>query len=65
MLDEAGPNLKVISSYSTGYDHIDVTEATKVSLLRLLVMDFAEATADLTFALILAISRRIVSLTNL
>ena len=29
MLDEAGPNLKVISSYSTGYDHIDVTEATK------------------------------------
>jgi glyoxylate reductase len=61
VLDEAGPNLKVISSYSTGYDHIDVTEATKRGVVVATTGDvLAEATADLTFALILAISRRIV-----
>ena len=29
VMDAAGPNLKVISSYSTGIDHIDIKEATK------------------------------------
>jgi len=28
MMDAAGPSLKVISSYSTGFEHIDVKEAT-------------------------------------
>jgi glyoxylate reductase len=61
VLEEAGPNLKVISSYSTGYDHIDVTEATKRGIIVATTGDIlAETTADLTFALILAISRRIV-----
>jgi glyoxylate reductase len=61
VLEEAGPDLKVISSYSTGYDHIDVTEAEKRGIIVATTGDIlAETTADLTFALILAISRRIV-----
>ncbi len=61
VLEEAGPNLKVISSYSTGYDHIDVREATRRGIFVTTTGDvLAETTADLTFGLILAISRRIV-----
>lgn len=61
VLEEAGPDLKVISSYSTGYDHIDVVEATRRGIVVANTGDvLAEATADLTFGLILAASRRIV-----
>jgi glyoxylate reductase len=61
VLEKAGPNLKVISSYSTGYDHIDVTEATRRGIVVTTTGDvLAETTADFAFALILAISRRIV-----
>lgn len=61
VLEEAGPNLKVISSYSTGYDHIDVREATRRGIFVTTTGDvLAETTADLTFGLILAISRRLV-----
>jgi glyoxylate reductase len=61
VLEEAGPSLKVISSYSTGYDHIDVQEATRRGIIVTTTGDvLAETTADLTFGLILAISRRIV-----
>jgi glyoxylate reductase len=57
----AGPNLKVISSYSTGFDHIDVQEATKRGIYVTFTADIlSEATADLTFSLILAIARKIV-----
>lgn len=58
----AGPNLKVISSYSTGFEHIDVKEATARGIYVTYTADIlAEATADLAFALILACARRIVS----
>jgi glyoxylate reductase len=61
VLEEAGPNLQVVSSYSTGYDHIDMTEAKRRGIVVASTGDvLAEATADLTFGLILAISRRIV-----
>jgi glyoxylate reductase len=61
LLQGAGPDLKVISSYSTGYDHIDVVEATKRGIVVTTTGDIlAEATADLTFGLILAISRKLV-----
>jgi glyoxylate reductase len=60
VMDAAGSNLKVISSYSTGVDHIDVKEATKRGIYVTCTGDIlTEATADLTFALMLAISRRI------
>jgi glyoxylate reductase len=62
MMDAAGPQLKVISSYSTGFEHIDVKEATSRGIIVTFTSDIlAEATADLTFGLILACARNIVS----
>jgi glyoxylate reductase len=61
VMDAAGPSLKTISSYSTGFEHIDVKEATTRGIYVTYTADIlAEATADLTFALILACARRIV-----
>jgi glyoxylate reductase len=61
VMDSAGSNLKVISSYSTGVDHIDVKEAIKRGIYVTCTGDIlTEATADLTFALILATSRQVV-----
>lgn len=62
VMDAAGPNLKVISSYSTGFEHIDAKEATARGIYVTYTADIlAEATADLTFALILACARGIVN----
>jgi glyoxylate reductase len=62
VMDAAGSKLKVISSYSSGYDHIDVGEATARGVYVTFTSHVpAEATADLTFALILACARNIVS----
>ena len=62
VLDAAGQNLKVISSYSSGYDHIDVKEATSRGIYVTFTSDIpAEATADLAFALLLACARNIVA----
>ena len=61
VIDTAGPSLKVISSYRTGIDHIDVYEATKRGISVTSTGDIlTETTADLTFALILAIARQII-----
>jgi glyoxylate reductase len=61
LLDAAGPNLKVISSYSTGYEHIDVKAATERGIRVTFTADIlAEATADLAFALLLACARNVV-----
>ena len=58
---DASPRLRVVSSYSVGYEHIDVDEATK---RRIYVTNtpgvLTEATADLTWALLMATARRIV-----
>ena len=62
IMDKAGSNLKIISSYSTGFEHIDIKEATARGIYVTYTGDIlAEATADLTFALILACSRNIVT----
>ncbi|MDR4510894.1 MAG: D-glycerate dehydrogenase [Nitrososphaeraceae archaeon] len=61
IMDEAGNNLKVISTYSTGYEHVDIEEASRRGIYVTNTGNIlAEATADLTFALILAVGRRIV-----
>lgn len=61
VMEKAGPKLKVISTLSTGYDHIDIKEAKKRGIYVAFTGDvLSEATADLTFALILAISRKVV-----
>jgi glyoxylate reductase len=65
VMEKAGPKLKVISTLSTGYDHIDVKEAKKRGIHVTFTGEvLSEATADLTFALILAISRNVVLADN-
>jgi glyoxylate reductase len=62
VMDAAGTQLKVISSYSTGFEHIDVKEATARGIYVTFTSDIlAEATADLTFSLLLACARNLVS----
>lgn len=61
IMDAAGSNLKVISTLSTGYEHIDIGGATKRGIYVTTTGNIlSEATADLTFGLILALSRKIV-----
>lgn len=60
VIDNAGESLKIISTYSTGYNHIDIDEATRKGIYVTYTGDvLTEATADLTFGLILSIARRI------
>lgn len=62
VMDAAGPNLKIISSFSTGFEHIDVQEATRRGIYVTYTADIlAEATADLAFALMLACARNVVA----
>ncbi len=61
VLDAAGPQLRVVSTYSVGFDHIDVEECTKRGIYVCNTPGvLTEAVAELTWALILAICRRIV-----
>ena len=65
VMEKAGPKLKVISTLSTVYDHIDIKEAKKRRIQVTFTGEvLAEATADLTFALILAVSRKVVLADN-
>lgn len=57
----AGVNLKVIANYAVGYDNIDIKTATRRNICVTNTPDvLTEATADLTWALICAVSRRII-----
>lgn len=57
---EASPQLKVVSTYSVGYDHIDVSEATKRGIYVTYTPGvLTDATADATWALLMAAARRI------
>ncbi len=57
----SGGRLKVISSYSVGYDHIDIDAATKHGIYVAYTPEvLTETTADLAFALMLAVARRVV-----
>jgi len=58
---EKGIKLKVISNYAVGFNNIDVNTATKKGIYVTNTPGIlTETTADFTFALLLAISRRIV-----
>ena len=53
--------LKVISAYSVGYDNIDISAATKRGIpVTNLPEVVTESTAELAFALMLALSRRLI-----
>ena len=61
IIDAAPPSLKVISTASAGYNHIEVTEATKKGIYVCNAADGpTEATADIAFALLLSVARRVV-----
>lgn len=61
IMDMAGSNLKIISTFSTGYEHIDITEARKRNIrVGYTGSILTETTADLAFGLMLCIGRRIV-----
>lgn len=58
---EAAANLKVISNYAVGFNNIDIDAATKRKIpVCIMPSILTNATADLTFGLILAVARRIV-----
>ncbi|KAH9507872.1 hypothetical protein Btru_053103 [Bulinus truncatus] len=60
LLDEAGPSLRVVSTMSVGYDHIDVQECLRRNILLGYTPGIlTSATAELTVALLLATSRRL------
>lgn len=59
-LDAAGSQLKVISTLSVGYDHIDIEECKKRGIFVGNTPDvLTDAVAELTIALILATIRRL------
>ncbi len=58
---EANPNLRVVSNFAVGYNNIDVDAARELGIVVTNTPGvLTEATADLTMALILAVTRRIV-----
>ena len=61
LLDRA-PRLRVIANYAVGYDNFDIPAATARGVLLTNTPEvLTEATADFTWALLLAVSRRLVA----
>lgn len=57
----AAPSLKIISQYAVGYDNIDVKEATRRGIAVTNTPDvLTDASADFSWALLMAVSRRVV-----
>ncbi|KEK23678.1 2-hydroxyacid dehydrogenase family protein [Bacillus gaemokensis] len=57
---DAAPNLKIIANYGAGYDNIDYTHAAEKGIAVTNTPKVStEATAELTFALLLAVARRV------
>jgi glyoxylate reductase len=60
-LSECGPELRVVANFGVGYDSVDVAAATKRGIVVSNTPDvLTGATAELTFALLLALLRRVV-----
>lgn len=61
VLDAAGPGLKVVANLAVGYDNVDVAAAAERGVVVTNTPGvLTEATADLTWALLLAAARRVV-----
>jgi glyoxylate reductase len=61
LLAQAGPQLKLIANYGNGVDHIDVEAAHERGIIVTNTPGvLTEDTADMTMALLLAVSRRLV-----
>ena len=60
VLEAAGPALKLIASFGTGVDHVDLAAAQRRGIIVTNTPGvLTEDTADMTMALILAVSRRL------
>jgi glyoxylate reductase len=60
VLDAAGPALRLIASFGTGVDHVDLAAAQRRGIIVTNTPGvLTEDTADMTMALILAVSRRL------
>ncbi len=58
---KAGRRLKIVANVAVGYDNIDVEAASELGIMVTNTPEvLTEATADLTFGLLLAVARRIV-----
>lgn len=61
VLDAAGPSLRVVANVAVGYDNIDVAACRDRGVVVTNTPDvLVDATADLTLALLLAVTRRLV-----
>ena len=61
VLDAAGPQLKIVANIAVGYDNFDVPAIRRHGVIPTNTPDvLTEATAELTWALILGIARRVV-----
>ncbi|MEJ5255861.1 MAG: D-glycerate dehydrogenase [Acidimicrobiales bacterium] len=57
---DAAPGLSIVANFAVGFDNIDVAEATRRGIVVTNTPDvLTEATADLTWALLLAAARRV------
>ena len=60
VLSQAGPNLRLIASFGTGVDHIDLATARQRGITVTNTPGvLTEDTADMTMALVLAVARRV------
>ncbi|KAI7811183.1 glyoxylate reductase/hydroxypyruvate reductase b [Triplophysa rosa] len=65
LLDAAGPNLKVVSTMSVGFDHLSLDELKKRKICVGYTPDvLTDAVAELTVALLLTTSRRLIEATH-
>ncbi|KAF6733814.1 Glyoxylate reductase/hydroxypyruvate reductase [Oryzias melastigma] len=65
LLDAAGPNLKVLSTMSVGFDHLSLDELKKRGIRVGYTPEvLTDAVAELTVALLLATSRRLIEATH-
>jgi glyoxylate reductase len=65
IMEAAGPSLKVISTFSTGYEHIDISEAKRRGITVGFTGDIlTDTTADLAIGLMLCLGRRLVVADN-
>src|SRR5262245_59333927 len=57
----SNPNLHMVANYAVGYNHVDVEAARELGIIVTNTPGvLTEATADLTIALILAVTRRLI-----
>ncbi|MDH7807085.1 MULTISPECIES: 2-hydroxyacid dehydrogenase [unclassified Rhizobium] len=61
MIEKAGPQLKLIASFSNGIDHVDVDAAARKGITVTNTPNvLTEDSADITMALVLAVPRRLI-----